>query len=208
MNYVTHINLVLSEFNKDSRIRPFHISLYMAIFRQWNRRKFPKYFSLRRKYIMPGAKISSKSTYHRTLRELHEWGYLKYFPSHSTNPGSQVSMVRFPKIGVPGSSLEGQGYPTGGQHSIYIKHNTIKTILDSRKEEFKKAFENENLDDDQQSYFMDWLDSESRIMLLKRLKAHELILYWLEEYGLKESSVSQQEDYLRVKNKKRYDQPL
>lgn len=208
MNYITHINMVLAHFSKDSRIRPFHISLYMAIFSQWNRRKFPLFFSLRRRYTMPGAKISSKSTYHRTLRDLHNWGYLKYIPSHGTKPGSQVSMLQFSRNGVPNSPPVGQVCPMDGQHSYYIKHNTIKTIFNSRKKEFKKAFENKNLDQDQQSYFMEWLDSDSQIILLEQLKAYELIIRWSNEYSLNLSGVSHAKDYLQVKKKKRYDQPL
>ena len=71
----------------DNRINSKHISLYMALFECWNENHFqnPVYFT--RHTIMPLAKISGVATYHKCIKELHEYGYIKYIPSF--HPGIQ-----------------------------------------------------------------------------------------------------------------------
>lgn len=65
----------------DCRIGATHISLYMAFFECWNRNKFcgPVIFNSRE--IMEMAKIDSRATYHKCLKDLVEFGYVKYFAS-------------------------------------------------------------------------------------------------------------------------------
>lgn len=65
----------------DPRIGATHISLYMALFQRWRTAGFrvPLIFTSRE--IMPLAKIDSRATYHRCLRDLVEGGYIRYFPS-------------------------------------------------------------------------------------------------------------------------------
>ncbi|PKD20392.1 hypothetical protein APR41_14025 [Salegentibacter salinarum] len=45
--------------------------------------------------VMALAKIRSRTTYHKLLRDLTNWGYLKYHPSTSPQMGSLVEMFRF-----------------------------------------------------------------------------------------------------------------
>lgn len=68
----------------DCRISATHISLYMALFQRWNLNHFegPVIFSSHE--IMPMAKIDSRATYHKCLRNLVEYGYIKYTPSHNS----------------------------------------------------------------------------------------------------------------------------
>ena len=81
-----------SSILEDNRINARHISLYMALFECWNKNNFQNPIHFTRHSIMPTAKISGIATYHKCIKELHEYGYIKYIPSF--HPGIQ-SMVYF-----------------------------------------------------------------------------------------------------------------
>lgn len=95
MNYIRHLNGVFRLFERDNRLNPTHVSIYMALFQEWNRNRFPETFFIDRGDIMQLAKIGSKATYHRCLKDLDTWGYIQYIPSHNPYKGSQMNMPNF-----------------------------------------------------------------------------------------------------------------
>lgn len=68
---------------EDSRIGPIHISLYMAILQHRNENGYGARVFAFSKDLMKRAKISGVATYHRTIRQLHEYGYIQYEPSYN-----------------------------------------------------------------------------------------------------------------------------
>lgn len=95
MNYIRHLNSIFQQFNKDSRLNPSHISLYMALFQYWNINRFPQVFHVHRDEIMHMSKIGSNATYHRCLRELNSSKYILYLPSYNPYKGSKIKMLIF-----------------------------------------------------------------------------------------------------------------
>jgi len=95
VNYIIQLNAVFECFNKDARIKQGHITLYLAFFQKWNREFFKKTITINRELIMEKAKFKSKTTYHNYLRDLNDWGFLKYFPSYHPERGSKVQMSIF-----------------------------------------------------------------------------------------------------------------
>lgn len=95
VNYITQLNTVFESFNNDHRIKQGHIALYLAFFQEWNREYFKKTITINRESIMGKAKFKSKTTYHNYIRDLNDWGYLKYFPSYHPARGSKVQMTIF-----------------------------------------------------------------------------------------------------------------
>ncbi|MDT0690920.1 hypothetical protein RM549_14075 [Salegentibacter sp. F188] len=93
MNYIKQLNSVFEKFYFDDRLNPTHISLYMALFQEWNSSRFAAEFFVNRREIMLVAKIGSKSTYHRCIVDMDQWGYLSYFPSNNPYKGSKVKMT-------------------------------------------------------------------------------------------------------------------
>ena len=79
----------------DTRITPFHFSLYMALFRRWNLNYFNNPISISRSEIMKMAKIGSVNTYIKCLKELHSWKYIMYEPSYNKHKGSLVYLYTF-----------------------------------------------------------------------------------------------------------------
>lgn len=95
MNYIRHLNAIFQQFSLDSRLNPTHISLYMALFQYWNISRFPEVFFINRAEVMAMSKIGSKATYHRCLKQLNDWKYIHYLPSHNPYKGSRVRMLKF-----------------------------------------------------------------------------------------------------------------
>lgn len=85
------INSFFSAIKEDNRISPVHISLFMAIMQHRSSNNDEKIvvcvFS---KDLMRLAKISGVATYHRSIKELHEYGYIKYEPSYNHSIGSLI----------------------------------------------------------------------------------------------------------------------
>lgn len=92
MNYIKLLNSAFSTFYFDDRLNPTHISLYMALFQEWNSSRFADEFFVNRRDLMRCAKIGSKSTYHRCVTDLDSWNYLTYFPSNNPYKGSKIKM--------------------------------------------------------------------------------------------------------------------
>ncbi|TBN05354.1 hypothetical protein EYD45_03505 [Hyunsoonleella flava] len=92
MNYIKLLNAAFEKFYFDDRLNPTHISLYMALFQEWNSSRFADEFYVNRRDLMRCAKIGSKSTYHRCVTDLDAWLYLSYFPSNNPYKGSKIKM--------------------------------------------------------------------------------------------------------------------
>lgn len=89
------LSLLVADFYSkaviDNRITATHISLYMALLHEMICVD-SGVLLLRVDMIMCLAKISSRVTYHRCMRDLHAYGYIIYSPSF--RPGeSNVRLI-------------------------------------------------------------------------------------------------------------------
>ncbi len=85
---------ILSKFlasaRGDARICPGHICLYVAIFEYARMHDNVNPICAFARELMEPAKISSVSTYHKMIRDLHSFGYIQYTPSYNHFLGSLV----------------------------------------------------------------------------------------------------------------------
>ena len=95
MNYIKQLTGFFEMVSKDYRLNATHISLYMAMFQYWNLNRFRNPISISRNELMEISKISGRATYHKVIRELHNFGYIKYEPSYNSYRGSLVYMFNF-----------------------------------------------------------------------------------------------------------------
>lgn len=79
---------------QDERLSTSHLGLYFAIFHYWNLNHFQNPFSFPRKNIMKLAKIGSKNTYHKCLKDLQQIGYIKQINGTGMYQKPQISIVR------------------------------------------------------------------------------------------------------------------
>ncbi|MFC4689968.1 hypothetical protein ACFO5T_05960 [Dokdonia genika] len=136
MNYIRLLNAAFEKFYDDDRLNPSHISLYMALFQEWNSSRFANEFYVSRLHIMRAAKIGSKSTYHRCITNLDSWNYLFYFPSNNPYKGSKLKMAILSPTDetVTGQynpileQLAEQYHPTNVPH-IVPHHPNIEQVL-------------------------------------------------------------------------------
>ncbi|MFX8976522.1 hypothetical protein ABTN19_19185, partial [Acinetobacter baumannii] len=71
------------------------ISIFMALFEEWNKNHFISPVHISRSKIMRTAKIHSPTTYHQCIQDLQQLGYIAYFPSYHPRLGSAVYLLDF-----------------------------------------------------------------------------------------------------------------
>lgn len=85
---------LLSDFfdaiEKDPRINSTHIGVYAALLQYWNRWGYPNRLEVFSHEIIGLAKLSSRDTYFKYIRELSEYGYIRYERSFNRNVRSRI----------------------------------------------------------------------------------------------------------------------
>lgn len=97
MNYIKHLSAAFQQMDADTRLTPYHISLYMALFRRWNLNFFKNPISVSRDELMRLSKIGSVNTYTKCLKQLDQFGYIRYEPSYNPHRGSLIYLYSFDK---------------------------------------------------------------------------------------------------------------
>jgi hypothetical protein len=84
----------LSDFfdaiEKDPRINSTHIGVYAALLQCWARRGCPSRLEVFSHELIGIAKLSSRDTYFKYIRELSEYGYIRYERSFNRNVRSRI----------------------------------------------------------------------------------------------------------------------
>jgi len=114
-NFIRHLRDWVERFEDDDRLGSAHIALYFALFYEWNARRFVSPFPVLRSEMMGLAKIRSPNAYARCMRELDQWGYIRYQASYNPRQASSVHLFRFNKrdTDVPGDLYENTALHTG-----------------------------------------------------------------------------------------------
>lgn len=101
---VSILKCFLERVEDDNRIGPAHISLFLALWLQPDENSM---IMINRKSLMSICKIQSPTTYHKTLRQLHEFGYIRYEPTDNRweHGRAVLKIICFPE---KNSSINGQ----------------------------------------------------------------------------------------------------
>lgn len=94
MEQVKELTSFYSAIKSDPRIGTTHISLYMALFQFYNLNKLSNPIAITRTAVMEVAKISGLATYHKCMKDLNDFGYIKYEPSYNPAISSQVVLLK------------------------------------------------------------------------------------------------------------------
>lgn len=94
MDQVNALSVFFNAIAGDARISITHIGVYAALLEQWRRQCFENPVIAFSHEIMLLAKISTKTTYCRIVRELSDYGYIRYESSLKRNKGSRIFIVR------------------------------------------------------------------------------------------------------------------
>lgn len=164
MNYIKHFNGALQQFSGDSRLNPTHISLYIALFQLWNIYRFPEVFYIDREEVMKLSKIGSKATYHKCLRNLNDWKYIEYLPSHNPYKGSEIRMFIFDTS----VELAVNNYETSDEQALVSNTNMTKHKKNKNKQampedyfEVLVFFKKENQPETEALHFFNYYQSKA-----------------------------------------------
>ncbi len=111
MNYIKQLSAFFDRIADDNRLNSSHVAMYLSLFQQWNTNRFKNPICVDRLDLMSINKISSKTTYHKCIKELHEYGYLVYDPSCNPQKGSFIYLLDL----TPGADQNVDRYPTKNQ---------------------------------------------------------------------------------------------
>jgi len=100
VNFIRHQNDFYLAIDADSRLHANHISLYLALFRIWNERRFENPIQVKKEEVLRWCRIGSKSTYVKCLRELHDFNYIIYKPSKAPFIPSAITMLPLARNGT------------------------------------------------------------------------------------------------------------
>lgn len=104
MNFISHFRGAMDRLaHDDRRLTSHHLALYFALFYYWNLSRFKAMIPIARDDVMNRARIGSTNTYHRCLKDLDAWGYLRYKPTFDNQCRSVVQMFRFDRGSDAGS---------------------------------------------------------------------------------------------------------
>ncbi len=88
MEILNPLSGFFSAIEKDYRIGITHIGIYAALLQYRQEQGFINPVTAFSYDIMRIAKISAPATYHKCVKELSEYGYIRYVPSFKRNQGS------------------------------------------------------------------------------------------------------------------------
>lgn len=91
MEWAVCVAAFYEKSSADNRISPVHISLYFALLAEACGSGMDLIIPVR-DFFMARSKVCSTVTYHRCLRELHEYGYINYRPSFAAGR-TRVEMI-------------------------------------------------------------------------------------------------------------------
>jgi len=83
----------ISNVRNDPRIAPSHISLFVAIIQYAKEHDIVNPLIIPKRELMSLAKISCEGTYHKNIRQLHEYGFIRYVPSYNRFEGSKIFLL-------------------------------------------------------------------------------------------------------------------
>jgi len=93
MSMDTKMGVFISNIRNDPRIAPSHISLFVAIIQYAKEHDFANPLVVSKRELMSLAKISCEGTYYKNIRQLHEYGFIKYIPSYNRFDGSEIYLL-------------------------------------------------------------------------------------------------------------------
>ena len=90
MNSMHELTRFLSAASNDPRISACHISLYLSLYQSWINNLCKDLVPICREEVMKTAKINALTTHYKRMKELGEYGYIRYLPSNNPMSNSKV----------------------------------------------------------------------------------------------------------------------
>ena len=128
MNYILQLSGFFQKVAVDNRLNPTHVSLYMAVFQFWNAERFRNPVTISRQELMRISKISAKATYHKCIKDLHNFGYIQYLPSYNPFKGSLVYLFDLQSSAKPVFAPDRTNIETSIEQALVPYINNINSL--------------------------------------------------------------------------------
>lgn len=93
MDRLYYLSNFFEAIDSDAHISITHIGVYAALLQHYAQSGFANPLHAFSYEIMKIAKLSSAITYHKCIRDLSEYGYIKYIPSFNRKKGSKIYFI-------------------------------------------------------------------------------------------------------------------
>jgi hypothetical protein len=93
VNEMSDIVVFMEDARGDPRIGPLHVSLYVAMSYCWLQQGGKESVEFTGKELMQIAKIAGGTPFYRCIKQLHEYGYIRYEPSFNPAVKSRAILV-------------------------------------------------------------------------------------------------------------------
>lgn len=93
MDRLCYLSDFFEAIGTDARISITHIGVYAALLQYRIQKDFTNPIQVFSHEIMSIAKLSSAITYHKCVRDLSNYGYIRYEPSFNRTKGSKIYFV-------------------------------------------------------------------------------------------------------------------
>lgn len=90
-NYI--VAELYNKMTEDPRLTVWHISLYATLLVLWQQSGFSVQVKVSRRSLMTKAHFGSKTTYHKCLSQLCDFGYIVYSPTYDSYSRSTVKII-------------------------------------------------------------------------------------------------------------------
>ena len=217
------MNAWFGQIYDDDRLNPSHVSIYLALFQYWNLSRFEAEFIVARTGVMRLAKVNSKSTYSKCLKELQTWKYIKYYPSNNPFKGSRFDLTnnwttsRLPLVStspISGPPLVESG-PNNGlplvPYKTYKQNSINSKRLTPSLNEVNKYFKEKNAEMKDAEIFWNyyeangWLQGGKNPIIDWKAAAQKWLLSSIDK---KQNQLVQKSNYLSTNLNKSYNEPL
>lgn len=109
MEFSSLVLLFYTAIEDDVCIGPTHISIYIALLRQWHLQGKINPFVIERLTTMKAAKIKSRFTYNKGMNDLQARGYIEYLPASNAFSKSVIELTCIAKLLYHGNFVYSNG---------------------------------------------------------------------------------------------------
>ena len=108
MKKTVNLTAFFEAIEKDKRLGVSHIGLYATLIYLWEKQGFQEPILAFGKEVMQLSRIGSTATYQKLIRQLIQFGYIRYLPSYYKGTASRIFVNNF----VPNNSGQSESkYP-------------------------------------------------------------------------------------------------
>jgi len=93
MDRFNHLHRFIGRVVSDTRLKPMHIALSVALYQRWISTDLQNSCGGSRRILMNASRIRSKATYHKILKDLQLYGYIRYIPSYHPRKASEFILL-------------------------------------------------------------------------------------------------------------------